>query len=132
MEKGRRYYVTVRAVNGAGLTTSAVSDGVVVDVSPPIAGVVFPASRYVTRLAQTATNWLAASWHGFQDQQSAVRSYQVAIVLDSHPTSPVMPFVNVGFLTEYHFTDLPLRHNHRFVKQFDTIAFCQVRLLMVW
>nr|KAG5704406.1 hypothetical protein BaRGS_031112 [Batillaria attramentaria] len=70
MEQGIRYYVTVRAVNDAGLMTTAVSDGVTVDVTPPVAGVVFNTHGHTNRHAQSSTTTMHASWHGFDDRHS--------------------------------------------------------------
>ena len=36
-----RYYTTVEACNGAGLCVTVTSDGIIVDTSPPVAGVVY-------------------------------------------------------------------------------------------
>ena len=38
LEQEARYYVTVKATNGAGLSATAYSDGVKVDTSPPRMG----------------------------------------------------------------------------------------------
>ncbi|KAK7493739.1 hypothetical protein BaRGS_00015068, partial [Batillaria attramentaria] len=101
MEQGIRYYVTVRAVNGAGLMTTAVSDGVTVDVTPPVAGVVFNTHGHTNRHAQSSTTTMHASWHGFDDRHSGVTSYQVALYDEQDATSPVEPFRDVDVETEY-------------------------------
>ncbi|KAK7496776.1 hypothetical protein BaRGS_00011985 [Batillaria attramentaria] len=113
LERGTRYYVTVRAVNGAGLMTTAVSDGVTVDVTPPVAGVVFAATRYTHLPAQTSTTTLPASWHGFQDAHSGVTSYYVTLNDVTANSTSLMPFRRVGTKTEYTLGGLNLEHNHR-------------------
>nr|KAG5706491.1 hypothetical protein BaRGS_032884 [Batillaria attramentaria] len=113
LERGTRYYVTVRAVNGAGLMTTAFSDGVTVDVTPPVTGVVFAADRYTHRPAQTSTTTLSASWHGFQDAHSGVTSYYVTLNDVTANSTSLMPFRRVGTKTEYTLSGLTLEHNHR-------------------
>ncbi|KAK7496778.1 hypothetical protein BaRGS_00011987, partial [Batillaria attramentaria] len=114
LERGTRYYVTVRAVNGAGLMTTAFSDGVTVDVTPPVTGVVFAADRYTHRPAQTSTTTLPASWHGFQDAHSGVTSYYVTLNDVTANSTSLMPFRRVGTKTEYTLSGLTLEHNHRY------------------
>ena len=41
LEPGVLYYTTVEACNGAGLCTSVTSDGIIADVSNPVAGYLF-------------------------------------------------------------------------------------------
>ena len=41
LEHGVTYYTTVEACNGAGLCVTVTSDGIIVDTSPPVAGVLF-------------------------------------------------------------------------------------------
>ncbi|KAK7496758.1 hypothetical protein BaRGS_00011967, partial [Batillaria attramentaria] len=101
LEQGTRYYVTVRAVNDAGLMTTAVSDGVTVDVTPPVTGVVFAAHRYTHRPAQTSTTTLPASWHGFQDAHSGVTSYYVTVHDVTDNSTSIMSYKDVGINSEY-------------------------------
>ena len=42
---GQKYYTTVRACNGVGLCQKRCSDGIIMDNSPPIPGVVFVGHR---------------------------------------------------------------------------------------
>ncbi|KAK7483107.1 hypothetical protein BaRGS_00025675, partial [Batillaria attramentaria] len=113
LETGTRYYFSIRATNAAGLMTTAVSDGVTVDVTPPVVGVAFAAHGHTNRFAQTSTTTIEASWHGFQDQQSGVTSYHVT-VYDVTDNSSVMPFTDVGINTEYTLSGLALEHNHKY------------------
>ena len=114
LEPGTRYYVTVRAWNEAGLQTTAVSDGFLVDVTPPLPGVVFASGRHSNRHAQSSVSTISASWHGFEDRHSGVRSYHVAVYDADDPTVPLMPFTDVGTKTELRLLDLTLQHRHRF------------------
>ena len=115
LEPGTRYYVTVRAWNEAGLQTTAASDGFLVDVTPPLPGVVFASGRHSNRPAQSSASTISASWHGFEDRHSAVSSYHVAVYDADDVTTPVMPFTNVGMETELRLQNLTLEHQHRCV-----------------
>ncbi|KAL8573303.1 hypothetical protein ACOMHN_032765 [Nucella lapillus] len=113
LEPGTRYYVTVRAWSGAGLQTTAASDGFLVDVTSPVPGVVFPSRRYGNRHAQSSTSALWASWHGFEDGGSGVKFYQAAVI-DAGSGSVSASFLNVGFKTEVQLGGLALVHGHRY------------------
>ena len=120
MEPGTRYYVSVRAWNQAGLQTTVVSDGVVIDLTPPAGGVVFPSRHYGNRQAQSSTTTLAASWHSFEDRHSGVTSYHAALYDVDDVTTPVVAYTGVGILTQFVFSGLSLKHGHRFVDNDDT------------
>ena len=113
MAEGTRYYVTVRAWNGAGLSTTVVSDGIVKDHTPPRPGHVFLSSRHAADHVTEDVTTLRASWHGFEDLQSGVASYSVALFDVGDLTTPVVDFVEVGFRTEHVFHGLSLQHLHR-------------------
>ena len=129
MEQGTRYYVSVRAWNQAGLQTTAVSDGILIDVTPPVGGVVFPSRHYGSRHAQSSATTPSASWHSFEDRHSGVTSYHVALYDADDVTTPVVPYTDVGILTEFVFSGLSLRQGHRFVDDENTNACCLVVLL---
>ena len=116
LEPGTRYYVTVRAWNEAGLKTTAVSDGFVVDVTPPLPGVVFASGHHSNRHAQSSTSTVSASWHGFEDRHSGVMSYHVAVYDAADTSVPLMPFTDVGVKTNVRLQNLNLQHQHRFVR----------------
>ncbi|XP_070204014.1 uncharacterized protein [Littorina saxatilis] len=115
LEPGTRYFVTVRAWNEAGLQTTAVSDGFLSDVTPPVAGVVFASGRHSNRHVQSSTSTLASSWHGFEDKHSGVASYHAAVYDTSDVTMPVMSFGGVGIKTELGLQNLTLQHQHSYV-----------------
>ncbi|KAK7493722.1 hypothetical protein BaRGS_00015051, partial [Batillaria attramentaria] len=114
LEHGTRYYVTVRATNGVGLMTTATSDGFIIDVTPPVAGVVFNSHGHTNRHAQSSTTTMHASWHGFDDRHSGVTSYHVALYDASDPAKSIRPFKNIGFRTKYMFEGLTLRDKHSY------------------
>ena len=113
MTEGTRYYVSVRAWNGAGLSTTLVSDGLVRDNTPPLPGSVFLSSRHASDHVTDDVTTLSASWHGFEDLESGVASYSLALFDVADLSTPVVDFVAVGFRTEHVFQGLSLQHRHR-------------------
>ncbi|MBI2931957.1 MAG: hypothetical protein HYY16_09920, partial [Planctomycetes bacterium] len=91
---GTTYYVTVRALNGTGLATTAASNGVIVDTTPPVAGSVNdgPTSDID---AQNFTWQISANWSGFTDPQSGIAVYEWAIG-SSPGATDVQPFTSLG------------------------------------
>ena len=113
LEPDTRYYIMVRAWNEAGLQTTAVSDGFLVDVTAPLPGVVFASSHHSNRHAQSSLSTISASWHGFQDQHSGVTTYYVAVYDAHNQSEPVMPLSDVGVTSELLLRNLTLQHGHR-------------------
>jgi MYXO-CTERM domain-containing protein len=97
---GTTYYVTVRATNGAGLTSTASSDGVTVTVpdgTPPVAGTVNDgAGADVDTQASTST--ISANWSGFSDPESGITRYDWAVGTAAGGTD-VQAFTPVGTAT---------------------------------
>ena len=80
---GQTYYAYFKATNKAGRSTLFVSDGVVIDRTPPSAGwvsadFVAPAN-YDGNPNVTANASFTVKWSGFADQESGVRVYKWAI-----------------------------------------------------
>lgn len=74
--EGERVYVTVRVTNGAGLSRTLTSDGMLLDVSPPVMGDVTDGS-HITGLDYNVVreDWnISMSWFGVADTESGVRS----------------------------------------------------------
>ena len=95
---GQRYYVTVRATNGAGVTTSLTSNGVTVDDTPPISGTVIDGIAsdvdYVNGEDDISVHWL-----DFVDLESGIESYEVALCDARNVSSCPQPFISVGNTT---------------------------------
>ncbi|XP_078321865.1 uncharacterized protein LOC111103999 isoform X3 [Crassostrea virginica] len=72
---GLTYFSRVTACNTADLCTSAVSDGVTIDNSPPNVGVVTDGTSSDDIEYQSITNWIGAKWYGFTDPQSGISHY---------------------------------------------------------
>jgi hypothetical protein len=95
----RHLSVAVSASNAAGLKTVAVSNGVTVDVTPPV----YPPGALVldtTGISNTAcksdidvqgSNNFAACWKNFTDGESGVVEYYVSITTNSTPPASHLP-----------------------------------------
>ena len=95
---GQRYYVTVKATNGAGVTTSVTSDGVTVDDTPPIAGIVIDVAVIDINHVNGESD-ISASWSDFQDVESGIDSYEVAFCDSWNLSSCPQTFTKVGNAT---------------------------------
>ena len=75
------YYSTVTAVNEVGLRTTSYSDGVRVDVEPPVVGVVLDSSsEFVDDVSvQTSDTTLWASWLGFVEYQTSIVHFELSV-----------------------------------------------------
>ena len=87
---GRTYYVYLKAINNAGLSTLFVSNGVVVDRTPPSAGRVSAAfslpENYDGNPNMTDGASFPVRWVGFIDKESGIQSYKWAIGVDREKT----------------------------------------------
>ncbi|XP_078578622.1 uncharacterized protein LOC144863374 [Branchiostoma floridae x Branchiostoma japonicum] len=73
---GKRYYVTVVACNAADLCSSATSDGVIIDNSPPVVGTVADGVDDMDLSFQASRTFLGAHWFGFHDPHSGLSHYE--------------------------------------------------------
>ena len=100
---GKTYYVYLKAINKAGLSTVFVSNGVVVDRTPPSAGHVSAdfslAENYDGNPNMTDGGSFPVRWTGFIDNESRIRSYKWAIGMDREDTSKSVDdlFTNIQF-----------------------------------
>ncbi|XP_033637440.1 uncharacterized protein LOC117298344 isoform X1 [Asterias rubens] len=76
LQSGHRYYSNVRATNKAGLRTLRSSDGFVVDLRKPDAGLVFDGIDLHDVEYQNSSTLISASWHGFTDLESYIDHYE--------------------------------------------------------
>ncbi|XP_053396792.1 uncharacterized protein LOC123551182 [Mercenaria mercenaria] len=76
---GHKYYTTVEACNGADLCVTRASDGIVIDNSPPIQGLVQTGSDDFHRKFQSHTSSVHVRWTGFDDPQSGIDHYDMCI-----------------------------------------------------
>ena len=76
IQEGMRLYVTVQVTNGAGLSETRHSDGMLLDVSPPLMGDVHDGS-HVTGMDYNVVleEWnISMTWFGVEDDKSGIRS----------------------------------------------------------
>ncbi|MDQ3265449.1 MAG: hypothetical protein M3Y59_17625 [Myxococcota bacterium] len=93
LSTGTRYYVTVEATNGSGLTVTASSDGVVVDGTPPVLGFVHDGPGADLDVTASATA-LEANWSA-DDPESGIIEVAWAIGTTAGGAE-VQPFTPVG------------------------------------
>ncbi|XP_061166364.1 uncharacterized protein LOC133175283 [Saccostrea echinata] len=76
---GQKYFTFVKACNRAMLCSTSVSDGIVVDNSPPLAGIVYikGVSGRMAYLHDRTS--IMASWVGFEDPHSSVEHFEWCI-----------------------------------------------------
>jgi len=97
------YYITVRAINGAGLTgPAASSDGITVDATPPNVPIVTDDGRF-----SADPTSLHATWGSF-DPESGIGCYSYAIGT-SLGASDVVGWTDVGLATSVTRTGLALQ-----------------------
>ncbi|KAK2183533.1 hypothetical protein NP493_308g03123 [Ridgeia piscesae] len=83
---GEIYYVRVIACNGARLCTTSVSEGILVDATPPIAGAFAIETAHAAALTRHRRGWmtyhnnvLRLAWLGFNDAHTDVTTYYVTV-----------------------------------------------------
>lgn len=103
VKNGERYYVTVNVVNGAGVQTSYMSDGVTVDETPPTSGIVIYGdgieSSYVNGERDISANWI-----NFEDLESGIESYEIALCDTRNMSFCPQSFTGVGKATNVSIT----------------------------
>ncbi|XP_072034094.1 uncharacterized protein [Amphiura filiformis] len=144
LQHGQRYRVCLHA-NATNIThdewteiipkVSACSDGVIVDITPPVAGQVWIGWREHSQY-QISTTELALSWesyvdveeHGKSPHHSGIKEYEFAI--GSVPGgSDVQGFQNVGITNSAIARNLRLQSGHRYyatVKGTDFVGFSSI------
>ena len=125
LSPGHHYYFTITAYNAAGLYRTLTSDGFVVDVDRPVAGVVNNTMRYTNDAVQSATDILELSWRGFLDHDSGIKAYYIAIYEDSVDQHIIKDFINVNLQTSIKITNLNLEHSKNYfaaVKAIDAVG----------
>ena len=122
---GQKYYFTVIAYNNVGLHTMASSDGFVVDMEPPVTGVVYNTGNYKNKAIQSDIDTFELSWHGFLDHDTGIKTYIVALYEISDIAVVVHNFTKVSGQTSVELRDLNLTHNSVYqgsVKAVDAVG----------
>ncbi|OWF42246.1 Hemicentin-1 [Mizuhopecten yessoensis] len=107
------YYAMVEARDKVNLTTTAISDGVLFDDTPPVRGTLFVGDLHVHRHVTTLQN-MALHWEGFYDEESGIKHFEVAI--GNYPDIPdVVSFQHVDPSSFFFdFSNLHLQHGHTY------------------
>ena len=104
---GQRFYVTIQATNAAGVITVLSSDGVTVDTSPPRPGAVIDGyDKNIDFLFEDQK--LTARWFEFQDEESGIQYYEVAVCDSRDLNNCPQPYVGVNLATNVTITGLDL------------------------
>lgn len=98
IRNGQRYYITVNATNGAGVLTSLTSDGVTVDETPPSPGTVIDGNVLDIDYMNGEQD-VSARWLNFEDFESGIESYQIALCDARNLSFCPQPFTEVGQAT---------------------------------
>lgn len=97
------YYITVRAINGAGLAGPEVSsDGIIADATPPTAPVVIDDGKFTANASTLHSSWSAS------DPESGIVGYQYSIGTSAGGTT-IVGWTDVGLATEVTRTGLTLQ-----------------------
>ncbi len=97
------YYVTARAINGAGLPGSeGSSDGIIADATPPTIPVVTDSGRFTSNATSLQASWTAS------DPQSGIAGYQYSIGTSPGATN-VLTWTDAGMATSVTRTGLVLQ-----------------------
>ena len=75
LKHNKIYYVTVRATSESGYSTTATSNGVRVDSTPAVGGVVRDGKTLVDIDYQADDTYIYANWDEFHDEESDITSY---------------------------------------------------------
>ena len=124
LDAGATYHCVVRAVDNRGFVSVRSSDGVTIEVDPPLAGSVFDGPLYHVDLEhQDSLRGVSASWDGFREPDSEIRSFDWGV-----GTAPglddVVPFRSVGLHTAASDPDVMLDLN---VPYYSTVRCYNVR-----
>ena len=98
IKNGARYFVTVIATNGAGVVTSLTSDGVIVDDTRPSPGTVINGDGFDVDYLYGDDD-VSAHWSSFEDKESGIEYYEVALCDVRNASSCPQPFARVGQAT---------------------------------
>ena len=95
---GSKYYVTVTAVNSAGSSTTITSDGVTIDYTSPVAGVVVAGQNNAKDYIKNKDT-VYAHWSGFEDGMSGIRSYEFALCEKKNISTCPLELTNIRLET---------------------------------
>lgn len=106
MKNGQKFFVFVRSTNGAGKTSTLSSDGVTVDNTPPESGVVVDGNSSKDISYLYGDDDVQANWSGFDDKESGIERYEVAVCDARNLTDCPQPYTTVYNATQVRFTGI--------------------------
>ena len=98
---GWHVFVSVACANNAGMTTTAHSNGYIVDTTPPTVGSArftlsgHPAPSYLSDVAS-----LALSWVGFYENETSLSHYSFALMVTGKLGKTTEDFISTGLLSD--------------------------------
>ena len=118
LEASGTYYLNVRATDLAGLTSEASSDGITVDLSPPVAGTVEHGLRTNPEPSpwQRNTKQAELRWDDFVDPESGMYQFDFGLATepmggeDGNPDAAAFSFAGTG--TQAVVSGVSLQHRH--------------------
>ncbi|XP_053400999.1 uncharacterized protein LOC128557566 [Mercenaria mercenaria] len=103
-EENTKYYTVVQAFNLAGLHTTEVSDGFMLDLDPPTPGIVMDGLVLQDKHATANTSRVQSFWHGFSDIGSGIQTYEYCVSSGvKEGTCDIKPLSPVGIATRIEF-----------------------------
>ena len=110
LKNGQRYYSSVRAYDNYGLYIELMSNGVTIDVTRPLSGIVMDGLHLHDYDSSSDTEFVRASWHGYADFESGIQRYEVA--LSTSASTGLTSSLIDGLLFQYR---VPTDSNAQFV-----------------
>ena len=108
LSPGHIVYVTIRAINGAQMVSTASCSPLLIDSSPPIVGTIVVGNTYGMKHI-TDKEAVLAEWSGFDDGESGLSHFEWSACHASSPNECITPFVNTGLKTTLQNSDLDLQ-----------------------
>ena len=111
LKGNRKYFSSVRATNPLGIMATSISDGFLVDLTPPKAGVIFNGGHLYDSIAQSDVTSFSVRLLGFHDPESSIRSFKMTVSKSS--LSP-LDYRDIGISTHYTMADLLLEDDEHY------------------
>ncbi|HEX3046588.1 MAG TPA: PKD domain-containing protein [Bacillota bacterium] len=109
LETGKRYYLTLRLVNAAGLATEAAANGIMIDDTPPPTPLVLDQGWCINTKQPLEANWL---W-SVEDPESGPDTYQWALLEDTNDLNTAV-WHDGASGKRVKLTELLQRHGHTY------------------
>ncbi|HIB02448.1 MAG TPA: T9SS type A sorting domain-containing protein, partial [Candidatus Marinimicrobia bacterium] len=115
LTEGTTYYVSVRAYDVVkNVSVVVTSNGVKVDITTPIAGIVVHGTDTGTHFYWTGnSSSITATWSGFSDAASGIKEYEV-LLRDTLNNTNIVDWTNTGTALTKTFSELTLVNNGQY------------------